>query len=141
MDVVLKLRELRRMRGLTQKDAARLSGVGLKTISSFETGQRIESLKLEQLQRLLEVYGLTEAEFFGGTLEGQLAPWELDAEEIATRRLLDDLEGLPKNMQRSLLDKFLLMVETVADLRNEDERLATTATRPSGRVAERFQAR
>ena len=46
MDLVLKLRELRRMRGLTQKDVARLSGVGQKTISSFETGERIGSLKL-----------------------------------------------------------------------------------------------
>ena len=40
MDLVLKLRELRRMRGLTQKDVARISGVGHKTISSFETGER-----------------------------------------------------------------------------------------------------
>src|SRR5687768_16786940 len=53
MDLVLKLSELRRMRGLTQKDVARLSGVGAKTISSFETGQRITSLKLSQLERLL----------------------------------------------------------------------------------------
>ncbi|HVE71055.1 MAG TPA: helix-turn-helix transcriptional regulator [Thermoanaerobaculia bacterium] len=134
----MKLREIRRMRGLTQKDAARLSGVGLKTISSFETGQRIGSLKLVQLQRLLEVYGLTEGEFFGGMIEEQLAPWELDAEEIATRRLLDDLDELPKSMQRSLLDKFQLMVETVADLHTErkDERLA-----PNPAVAERAHSR
>ena len=32
MDLVLKLREIRRMRGLSQKDVARLSGVGEKTI-------------------------------------------------------------------------------------------------------------
>ena len=126
MDVVLKLRELRRMRGLTQKDAARLSGVGQKTISSFETGERIGSLKLAQLQRLLEVYGLTEGEFFGGTIEKELAPWELDAEDIATRRLLDDLGGLSKPVQRNLLDKFQLMVETVAQVHGErkNERFA-----------------
>lgn len=119
MDIVLKLREIRRMRGLTQKDVARLSGVGQKTISSFETGERIGSLKLEQLHKLLEVYGLTEAEFFGGVIERELAPWELDAEDMATRRLLDDLVGLPKTMQRSLLDKFQLMVETVAEVHGE----------------------
>ena len=44
MDLVLKLREIRRMRGLSQKDVARLSGVGAKTISSFETGERIGRL-------------------------------------------------------------------------------------------------
>ena len=60
MDLVLKLREIRRLRGLSQKDVARMSGVGEKTISSFETGQRIGSLKLAQLKRMLAVYGLTE---------------------------------------------------------------------------------
>ena len=53
MDLVLKLREVRRLRGLSQKDVARLSGVGEKTISSFETGERVGSMKLEQLRKLL----------------------------------------------------------------------------------------
>jgi transcriptional regulator with XRE-family HTH domain len=116
MDLVLKLRELRRMRGLTQKDVARLSGVGQKTISSFETGERIGALKLAQLERLLAAYGLTESEFFGGVIERELAPWELDEEERAARRLLDDLQGLSKTAQRNLLAKFQLMVETVAEV-------------------------
>ena len=116
MDLVLKLRELRRLRGLTQKDVARLSGVGHKTISSFETGERIGSLKLAQLERLLEVYGLSEAEFFGRRLEKEVAPWELDEDEIATRRLLDGLQGLSKTAQRNLIAKFQLMIETVAEV-------------------------
>lgn len=116
MDVVLKLRELRRMRGLTQKDVARISGVGAKTISSFETGERIESLKLAQLKRLLAVYGMTEVEFFGGTVEMQIAPWDLDEDEVARRRLLDELQSLSKPVQRNLLAKFQLMVETIADV-------------------------
>ena len=122
MDLVLKLRELRRLRGLTQKDVARLSGVGPKTISSFETGERIGSLKLAQLKRLLSVYGMTEVEFFGGMVERELAPWELDAEEMAARRLLDDLNGLAKPAQRNLLAKFQLMVETVAEVYRGDDK-------------------
>ena len=122
MDLVLKLRELRRMRGLTQKDVARLSGVGSKTISSFETGARIGSLKLAQLDRLLDVYGLSEAEFFGLMIEREIAPWELDEEELATRRLLDDLKGLSKTAQRNLLSKFQLMVDTVADVHGGHEK-------------------
>ena len=55
MDLVLKLREVRRLKGLSQKDAARLSGVGEKTISSFETGERVGSMKLAQLRRLLAI--------------------------------------------------------------------------------------
>jgi transcriptional regulator with XRE-family HTH domain len=116
MDLVLKLREIRKLRGLSQKDVSRLSGVGEKTISSFETGQRIGALKLSQLKRLLGVYGLTESEFFGGTIEREIAPWELDEDEYAAQRLIDDLHSLPKHVQRSMIGKFRLMVETASDL-------------------------
>jgi transcriptional regulator with XRE-family HTH domain len=116
MDLVLKLREIRRLRGLSQKDVAQVSGVGEKTISSFETGQRIGSLKLEQLKRLLAVYGLSEAEFFGCSVERQIAPWELDDEENAAQRLMDDLRGLPKPVQKAMLGKFQLMLETASEV-------------------------
>ncbi|HEV2722454.1 MAG TPA: helix-turn-helix transcriptional regulator [Thermoanaerobaculia bacterium] len=119
MDLVLKLREIRRMRGYTQKDVARLSGVGEKTISSFETGQRIGALKLSQLKRLLSVYGLSESDFFSGAIEKEIAPWELDEEQIATVKLTEDLHRLPKQLQKSLLGKFKLMVETILDTHGE----------------------
>jgi|SRR5690349_18609616 transcriptional regulator with XRE-family HTH domain len=118
MDLVLKLREIRRMRNLSQKDVARLSGVGEKTISSFETGHRIGSLKLAQLRKMLKVYGLSEAEFFGAHVEKEIAPWELNDEEMATQRLLDDLHSLPKPVQKNLLAKFQLAVEAVVDTHN-----------------------
>ena len=111
MDLVLKLREIRRLRGLSQKDVARLSGVGEKTISSFETGQRIGSLKLAQLRKLLSVYGLTEMDFFGSSVERQIAPWELDEDECATQRLMEELRNLPRTTQRAMVSKFQLMLE------------------------------
>lgn len=114
MDLVLKLREIRRLRGLSQKDVARLSGVGEKTISSFETGQRIGSLKVAQLKRMLGVYGLTEAEFFGGSVERQIAPWELDDEENAAYQLVEQLRGLPRPVQKTMVAKFELMLETAS---------------------------
>lgn len=116
MDLVLKLREVRRLKGLSQKDAARLSGVGEKTISSFETGERVGSMKLAQLRRLLAIYDMTEAEFFGGGVEKQIAPWELDQDQFATARMLDELHALPKPSQRNLLAKFQLMIETISDV-------------------------
>ncbi|HVG24796.1 MAG TPA: helix-turn-helix transcriptional regulator [Thermoanaerobaculia bacterium] len=116
MDLVLKLREIRRLRGLSQKDVAKLSGVGEKTISSFETGERIGSLKLAQLKKLLSVYGLSEAEFFGCSVERQIAPWELDEDESAAQRLVDELRGLPKPVQKKMIDKFQLMLETASDV-------------------------
>lgn len=116
MDLVLKLREIRRLRGLSQKDVAKISGVGEKTISSFETGQRIGSLKVAQLKKLLSVYGLTEAEFFGCSVERQIAPWEVDEEEAGAQRLLDELRGLPKVVQRAMLGKFQLMLEAASEV-------------------------
>lgn len=121
MDLVLKLREIRRLRGLSQKDVARLSGVGEKTISSFETGQRIGSLKLAQLKRMLKVYGMTEAEFFGSSVERQIAPWELDADEHAAGRIVDDLRALPKPLQKAMIAKFQLMLETASELHHVKE--------------------
>jgi transcriptional regulator with XRE-family HTH domain len=130
MDVVLKLREARRLRGLSQKDVALLSGVGVKTISSFETGERIGSLKLSQLKRLLDAYGLTEADFFGDAIEKKMAPWDVDEDELAITRLFDDLRTLPKPIQRLLRAKFQLMVETVADVHEhrEKDRFAPEST-------------
>jgi transcriptional regulator with XRE-family HTH domain len=116
MDLVLKLREVRRLRGLSQKDVARLSGVGEKTISSFETGQRIGSLKLAQLKKMLSVYGMSEAEFFGCSVERQIAPWELDDDENAALRLMDDLRGLPKAVQKAMIGKFQLMLDTATEV-------------------------
>lgn len=116
MDLVLKLREIRKLRGLSQKDVARISGVGEKTISSFETGQRIDSLKLAQLKRLLGVYGLTEAEFFGCSIERQIAPWELDEEESAAQRVVEDLRLLPKPVQKAMIAKMQLMLETATEV-------------------------
>ena len=133
MDLVLKLREIRRMRGLTQRDVARMSGVGEKTISSFETGERIGSLKLAQLRRLLAAYGLTEADFFGAAIEKEIAPWELDEDQMATARILDDLHTLPSPIRQSLLTKFQLMIDTVADVHAagvSERREATEFARP-----------
>ena len=95
MDNDLRLREIRRAKGLTQEDVARLSGVGTKTISSFETGARIDSLKLSQLRRMLAVYGMTEAEFFGGGVEAIVAPHELDENTKGVRAIGALLGNLP----------------------------------------------
>jgi len=73
IDVVLNLREARRRCGLTQDQAARLSGVHSKTISTFETGDRIGSIKLSQLRNLVRAYGMTLAEFFLWTPEDEFS--------------------------------------------------------------------
>jgi transcriptional regulator with XRE-family HTH domain len=63
MDLPLKLKLLRQTRSLSQKDLARIARVGEKTLSSFETGQRITSLKVVQLERIVTACGTTLVEF------------------------------------------------------------------------------
>lgn len=131
MDLVLKLREIRRLRGLSQKDVAQLSGVGEKTISSFETGHRIGSLKLSQLKKMLKAYGLTEAEFFGGMIEKQIAPWELDEQSLAMAQITEELAAMPKPLRRAMVAKFQLLLETAMELHHvKDKRPAYLRENP-----------
>lgn len=63
-EILIALRSLRQDACLTQPQLAELSGIGMKTISSFESGRRIESMKVIQLQRLVNALGMTLLEFF-----------------------------------------------------------------------------
>ncbi len=69
MDLILRLREARRLAGLTQKQVAREVHINHRTLSSWETGRRISSLKVVTLHRILRACGLTELEFYGPGLE------------------------------------------------------------------------
>ena len=71
---------------------------------------------------MLKVYGLSEADFFGASVEKEIAPWELNDEQMATARLLDGLHALPKPIQKNLLAKFQLAVEAVADVHHLKEK-------------------
>lgn len=66
VDVADRLYRARKNAGYTQKTAALHSGVGKKSISSFETRDRISTLKIGQLAKLLRTYGLTLRVFFSG---------------------------------------------------------------------------
>lgn len=108
IDVVIRLRELRRLKGLSQRDVAKLSGVGEKTISSFESGNRIHAMKLTQLRKIVGVYGMTEAEFFGATAEALIGyPFTADQSLV----LYDRIRKLPL----SLRDRVIKQVELILD--------------------------
>jgi transcriptional regulator with XRE-family HTH domain len=117
VDIVLRLRELRRLSGLSQREVSLLSGLGEKTISSFETGYRIETMKLSQLRKLLAVYGVSEAEFFGDELEEILR--DEDA-FFSSSSVLRGLVDLPRPIRAGLLEKISLMVETAHQVHTMD---------------------
>lgn len=115
MDTVLKLRELRARAGLTQEDVARRSGVGAKTISSFESGTRIGTMKLAQLERILAVYHVTLDAFFSAALDAELAPWDAPYMSEASR-LAQDIAALPSPVRAAVTDKIRLVLELARDL-------------------------
>lgn len=113
MDIVLKLRELRRLRGLTQKEAAELSGIGEKTLSSFETGARVAGLKVSQFLQLLSAYDTSPAEFFGDGVERMLFG-ELEQLDAAELRILAAWRTLPVEVRAALNERCLLLIDGVA---------------------------
>ncbi|HEX7707744.1 MAG TPA: helix-turn-helix domain-containing protein [Thermoanaerobaculia bacterium] len=113
MDLVLKLREVRRRAGLTQAEAAAKAGIGVKSISSFESGVRIDSLKLSQLQRLLTAYGITLAEFFSPALDHAIAPWDTSPAAAAVDEVTRHLGSLPPAQQIAIAERFLAMLDAI----------------------------
>lgn len=124
LDLVLKLRELRDLRGLSQKDVARLSGVGEKTLSSFETGQRIGSLKLSQLAKLLHIYGVTEEQFFSRAIEELFDP-DAISRRSREEQLVASLAELPQPARDALLDRFELMLDSARAVHAASSRRGT----------------
>lgn len=59
-----RLNKLRLERGMSQVELARISGVGFRSISTFETAD--QSPRVEQVDALVRAMGLTLAEFFAG---------------------------------------------------------------------------
>lgn len=82
LDIVLKLREARRIAGLTQEQVARRAFVSHQLVSSFETGRRIHSMKLAHLEQIANVCGFTLIEFL------QLP---VSALETAPRRFIEPM--------------------------------------------------
>jgi len=110
MDLVLKLRELRRLSRLSQKEAGLSSGVGEKSLSSFETGERIDSMKISQLLALLAVYNVTPAEFFGDGVERALFV-ELERLTPTESKLIAGLRELQDGARAGISERFLAMID------------------------------
>jgi transcriptional regulator with XRE-family HTH domain len=130
MDLVLKLRELRNLRDLSQKDVARRSGVGEKTISSFETGQRIGTMKHSQLAKLLAIYGVTEEQFFSRAIEELFDP-DAISRRSREEQLIAGLQDLGADARNALLERFELMLDSALTVRGPASRsIRLAAPRP-----------
>ena len=111
LDLVLRLREARRLSGLSQKEAARKSGIGEKSISTFETGRRIDAMTVSQLQKLLAAYNLTLEEFHSGAFADQLMLAISANEQAGIARLVAEISPLDSERRERLLTAFIRMVD------------------------------
>lgn len=98
MDLTLRLRELRKERGLSQRQLAIDSGVGEKTISAVESGARLDSLKVRQLMDVLEALGVSVAEFFSEDLEERLLDVIAPTANEAMERAAAQFEEVGRNL-------------------------------------------
>jgi transcriptional regulator with XRE-family HTH domain len=128
MDTVLKLRELRARAGLTQEEVARASRIGVKTISSFESGSRVDSMKLSQLEAILRVYGVTLPQFFSLRIEHDLAPWE--APESSSDALARRLDALPPLARDALAQRISAMLDAAEAILSPLRRPSPPASAP-----------
>ena len=99
------------MSRLSQKEAGLSSGVGEKTLSSFETGDRIMSMKVSQLLALLAVYDVTPAEFFGGKVEANVFG-ELERLTACELNLIRELRSLPERARVHVEAKLADVIDT-----------------------------
>jgi len=70
---------LRVSAGMTQKGLALASGVGEKTIGSYEAGSRIKTMKVKQLDAILGALGTNLVDFFSSIDESAAAEEESEA--------------------------------------------------------------
>lgn len=68
-ELSIRLRDCRLRAGLLQRHAAKRSGIGWRSISSWESGRAIRSLTVENLLRLLVAYEVSPEHFFDERFE------------------------------------------------------------------------
>jgi transcriptional regulator with XRE-family HTH domain len=105
LDLVIRLREARRSSGLSQAKAGALAGIHPRSISSWETGSRIDSMGIPDLQQLLAVYGMTLQEFFSSAFERRVLDFygEMQPCQAAIIELTKRLGRVPPEVLAQLL--------------------------------------
>jgi transcriptional regulator with XRE-family HTH domain len=99
-----RLRQLRKEKGLTQAELAKLLSIGESTVSFYESGKRQPDY--ETLIRLAEVFNVS-VDYLLGRTEHKAPNTNKpgSSEVIAAHRADDPMNDLPEEAQRSL-DEF-----------------------------------
>ena len=93
-----KLKTLRKLRKLTQEQAAEQLGITRATVSNYEVGRR--SPHISELKRIGEFYGVG-LDYFG------LAPTDEVFDLISRAREVFESEAVPKEKKQEIFDELM----------------------------------
>lgn len=123
MDIGLKLKELRILKGLTQEELADRAELSKGFISQLE--RNLTSPSIATLMDILQCLGTTISEFFNETLEEQIVFGKADYFEKQDSELKNEIKWIIPNAQKNMMEPILLTLdaggETYPDNPHEGE--------------------
>ena len=109
MDIGLKLKELRVLKGLTQEELADRSELSKGFISQLE--RNLTSPSITTLMDILQCLGTSPGEFFNETPEEQVVFSKADYFEKYDEELKNEIKWIIPNAQKNVMEPILLTLE------------------------------
>ena len=109
MDIGLKLKELRILKGLTQEELADRAELSKGFISQLE--RNLTSPSIATLMDILQCLGTTLGEFFNETPEEQIVFGKTDYFEKVDSELKNEIRWIIPNAQKNVMEPIMLTLE------------------------------
>ena len=109
MDIGLKLKELRVLKGLTQEELADRAELSKGFISQLE--RNLTSPSIATLMDILQCLGTSPGEFFNDTPEEQVVFGKTDYFEKYDAELKNEIKWIIPNAQKNVMEPILLTLE------------------------------
>ncbi len=109
MDIGLKLKELRILKGLTQEELADRAELSKGFISQLE--RNLTSPSIATLTDILQCLGTTLGEFFNETPEEQIVFGRADYFEKTDSELKNEIKWIIPNAQKNVMEPIMLTLE------------------------------
>ena len=109
MDIGLKLKELRILKGLTQEELAERAELSKGFISQLE--RNLTSPSIATLMDILQCLGTTLGEFFNESPEEQIVFGKADYFEKQDQELKNEIKWIIPNAQKNVMEPIMLTLE------------------------------
>ena len=109
MDIGLKLKELRILKGLTQEELADRAELSKGFISQLE--RNLTSPSIATLMDILQCLGTTLGEFFNESPEEQIVYGKADYFEKQDQELKNEIKWIIPNAQKNVMEPIMLTLE------------------------------